>query len=312
MGSAYRGVPTGCVEATAYLLVDGEDCVVVSAWMPPDIIPDKLMRFMGYGVDRPRFIFVGLEEYGSPDEATLHRNLAIRCSSLYPEEGLADLRTAHLELAPAALNPFGPYKVDQWEYACRISASVLAAIPQGVPTDSWASLYQYELGRRKAGGFITLTELYPLPKADRREWPAIYTRWFPRKSQYGPTAWERRRLLLRTLFAEPRTPKYAFCYGTSAWDEKYADAPANFPALFEIRPSIYQGNAQKWHTVHTRLVRGADKDIIRIGITAAGTYVAMTGFFGGAAPDKLRIEEIPVLVRALTRLEQANPSSWSP
>src|SRR5262249_48739907 len=151
---------------------------------------DAIFGFVGYGVERPRFVFIGPVE-GSDN----------RLVNLEPREHFPAFhdRDAACHAIEAAYNGVGRH-VEAQRYAKALEPSeeptwtVAAKLVAGsrAPATAWEAEYA-NLGRRGQLRDTLLMELFPLPKQGTGCWPPQYIDEFAYANQnrYYDAVWPR-------------------------------------------------------------------------------------------------------------------------
>ena len=245
-----------------------------------------LADFVGYGPKQPRFVFVGIEEYG--DEKGCELNLQTRCSSfpepLFDKEEACRLlaqafrNAGQTDLAERCERALNPGYVRVWNFCAMIVAAVHG-------TD-WLSEYE-TLG--SAGGETLLTWLFPIPKPEVTYWPKTYQEWFGFNSyhSYYKAMWPlrknsssppRKTLLSAVVLNELSAESVVVCYGKSFW-KHYSD-------LLGVREEDWE-----------RVIPGR----VECAVTSRGLRVVRTGFpFAGPSKSRVTEEHVAAIARELS------------
>jgi hypothetical protein len=180
---------------------------------------ETLLAFRGYGNPSSRFWFVGMEEGGSSENASLR----IRADYFAP---LEDLARSHTNFPGHDMSKL---TTSTWG----LMSSIVGRI-KGEP-NWWDSEYRRsyqvnQLGRLSAETY--LTEILPLPKKAFNDWP--YGELFDSPDDYRAAVLPNRLTQLREDYENASVkPQFVFCYGKSFWSEhrKIFDSVEFKPAL---------------------------------------------------------------------------------
>jgi hypothetical protein len=218
---------------------------------------EALLGFLGYGDPSGPYWFVGIEERGVGDAATLWQELQVRAKHLEPIE---DLKRAQEHAAFASNFTVGQY-VPTWVIMSKIVLRL-----NGEPDwQNRSRTQQYQakrLGRH--GGETFLADVLPLPAGNVEHWP--YTTLFANKQIYREQVLPVRIARIRELLERHR-PAYVFCYGKGYWDQ--------YRRLF---PEV---------TEYEQIGGFA-----LMGRTPSGSLVVLTPFFRSDAMGHARIDEL--------------------
>lgn len=265
--------------------------------------PCRTLDFVGYGPERPRYVFVGIEEYLIGDE---HINIDTRCRLFHPHQDRDDALRAFSAAYRAAgslgdaqtyLDAATPGQVPVWIFLAQLTAALRAQSPceDGGPW-STATVWEVEymhLGSRV--GDTLLADLFPLPKRGLQDWPSRYTTDFGYPNygawyrHYWPRSGQqcaRRTLLEGQLQPSALSPDYVIEFGRGAGGEFWQ----RFDQLLSLAPStLNETSSQVWHQV------AANR--IEVGRTVLGTRVARLGFPNGqSAKQRVTVKDIPMIV----------------
>jgi hypothetical protein len=222
-------------------------------WQPTAEERQKLLRFEGYGPDKPDVLFVGLEEACSDEEQ--RKNIYIRCKDRRFQDTRGDKNEA-MEALEGAVNA----DVRVW----KIMADVMVLLSDRKTTFK----AEYEaLGTRRprSSGLSTfLMELRPLPRPRRCAFKETYiAEWFRDEfhsaSDYDRVSIRGARERLSSLLSNPGCPRYLFAYGKETCCEVLA---ITGPTL-RSGPKLFAN------------------DSVRVAVTSSGRIVVLTGFYGG-------------------------------
>lgn len=129
--------------------------------------PHRLFEFEGYGGERPRVFFIGLEENSGDDEENLRRR------ALFGRR--MDLRRAHDLLVGAEWWQRGSARVPVWQVAAQIRAALALGTTEGPQFETeWRRIRSDLLGRDHPDADTLLSELLPVPTSRNRTWPDGY------------------------------------------------------------------------------------------------------------------------------------------
>lgn len=222
--------------------------------MISDDCKKALHGFIGYGVEHPRFVFIG------PEEGSDNHLLNLEARGAFPPK-VHDRDTACRSIA-AAYQASGlgkaakryteaivPGTEKTWEFASKLIASLR------VPVTTWEDEYT-KLGSRS--GDSLLAELFPLPKKGVGCWPSQYAAEFgfaneghyydqvwPRDTAPGSGSSPRAELIWSALSNIPLSSEcMVFGYGRGG---RRAEFWARFDRLFEVNGDwsvVIQGVAE--------------------------------------------------------------------
>lgn len=175
--------------------------------------PRRLFESEGYGGERPRVFFIGLEENSGDDEENLRRR------ALFGRR--MDLRRAHDLLLGTEWWQRGSARVPVWQVAAQIRAALALGTTEGPQFETeWRRIRSDLLGRDHPDADTLLTELLPVPTSRNRTWPDGYRELLGYDSYdaYRADQLPRRKQILRKMIRLHR-PEYIFCYGSGDWPE---------------------------------------------------------------------------------------------
>ncbi len=240
-------------------------------WAPTTADRQRLLSFEGYGVDNPDIIFVGLEEYCTPDYDGQRDGIWIRCTSQIFAAKRIDKNQAR-----SALAGVGRQGVPVWD----VIAAILSALTGRPCHEEWDAL-----GTRPASEKLStwLTELRPLPRPGVKAFKTTYIpEWF--KQDYPTKADFRRKSVdisgprIQAALSGSPAPQYAFFYGRPAceWAKEC------------LSPFLTNPFAESGENIET-------------GRTVGGTLIALTGFYNGQhVATAFRCEHIKALMDCLS------------
>lgn len=243
-----------------------------SGWKPTPQQQDRMLAFEGYGVDEPDIVFVGLEEYCSPDPDDQRENVWLRCTDPLFESPRVDKNGACRVLGRVTRIE----GVGTWNMMARI-LSALTGDSESHELDA--------LGSRPARGkrSTLVTELRPLPRPSTKDFRSTYIpEWFPfsSKGEYERGAESRASARLMEALRKGSPPGYAFFYGlpASRWAQEHLGGDT----------------------------RGGFQEVgkyVRVGVSKAGTRIALTGFYDGQhGASAFRSHHIPNLISRLREM----------
>jgi hypothetical protein len=274
---------------------------------------DKLLGFLGYGSDKPAFVFIGGEE-GLDGDAMV--NLRARCSYFrFPRHdkniGMPQLAAAYtaagdVASARSVLAALAPGSVPVWTFAAMMTAALRKpgrCAADGAWRQEWVAEYK-SLGT--SNGDTLFADLFPLPKPGLDKWPPGYTAEFGYAGfkDYYRRAWprhghsDRSRTLANVVSGGDGTgPKYVIecCRGAGNefWDR--------FESVLELVESVGLppvGGRHRWHVI--------DKNRLEVGLTREGVRIARTGFpWSQHRKSQVTDADVHVLANALKSLRPA-------
>jgi hypothetical protein len=278
----------------------------------------RLLSFIGYGPDHPRFVFLGEEE--KLNGAALTGLRARARLFAFPRhdknEALRQLNRAYLEAgyhepAQAYLDALEPEhgRVPQWQFCAMLTAALRSpgpTVPDGPWRTSWINEYERLGIRGLVDADTLLADLFPLPKPALNKWPAVYSDLFEYRGygEYYRRFWpldahrrcDRASALREALQPRGQAPEFIVQYGRGAGNEFWE----RFAKLLELVPTRLSGSAKPdlWHVL--------SENRVGVALTALGTRVARLGAVkveGTRGRATVTDADIPTIVDALNGLE---------
>lgn len=176
-----------------------------------------MMRFVGYGVENPKIVFIGIEEWAR--DGTNYTEFA------KDFDGRAPVIDLHANKNTKGFVGADAKKQKTWWPICQFLVGIEnGGSLEGVKDCDFLNFQALRLGR--ANGNHLLTELFPVSKTKSSRWPESCSSFFkfPSLGEYHRSVWPSRSAILKQkIFPNNSSrPEIVCCYGKSHW-QKFAE-----------------------------------------------------------------------------------------